>query len=100
MTFDIIDNIEVPATAVVRHRERGPFATAVNGLTVGQGFVFDDARLLKKVYPSVAPKRFPADTEGYSKKFKIWQVSEGKVGVKRLADVLTEKEVAEAGDAE
>lgn len=93
MTFNIIDNIEVPATANTRVRPRGPFATALDSLQVGQGFVYAEKRALKQIYPSIAPKKFPSDVEGMTKKFKIWQAAEGQVGVKRLADV------AETNDA-
>lgn len=86
-TFHIIDDIEVPAAANTRVRPRGPFATALDSLQVGQGFIYQDNRALKQVYPAIAPKKFPSDTPSMSKKFKIWSVSEGKIGVKRLPDV-------------
>lgn len=86
MTYEIIDNIEVPASAVSRNRARGPFGAAVDKLEVGQGFVFDDARELRKIYPALSPSKFPSD-EGMTKKFKVWQPSEGKVGLKRLEDI-------------
>lgn len=95
--FEVIDNIEVPVVAIRRQRQRGPFAVALDGLQIGQGFVFDDLRPLKKIYPSVAPKRFPSGTEGLNKKFKIWQVSEGKVGVKRMNDTVVSKDESEEG---
>lgn len=98
MTYEIIDNIEVPVTAVTRTRARGEFATALDKLDIGQGFVFSDKRELKKLYPSVAPTKFPSDVEGLNKKFKLWQVSEGKFGVKRLDDVKP-VEKAEPTDA-
>lgn len=98
--FQIIDNIEVPVIASTRNRTRGPLATALDSLEVGQGFVFDDARPLKTVYPSVSPKRFPAVEAGFNKKFKIWQAEEGKVGVKRLADVAAKAEGETADTAE
>ena len=97
MTYEIIDNIEVPVTAVTRTRARGEFATALDKLDIGQGFVFSDKRELKKLYPSVAPTKFPS-ADGLLKKFKLWQVSEGKFGVKRLDDVKP-VEKAEPTDA-
>lgn len=92
--FQIIDDIEVPATAITRTRTRGAFATALDGLEVGQGFVFADARPLKACYPSVAPKRFPTHDGMGLKKFKIWQAAEGQVGVKRLDDIAPKEETS------
>ena len=85
--FEIIDNIEVPATAATRNRPRGAFAQAVDSLQVGQGFIFDSDKPLKTHYPKVSPSKFPSGVEGMNKKFKLWVAGEGKVGVKRLADV-------------
>ena len=84
--FEIIDNIEVPATAATRNRPRGAFAQAVDSLQVGQGFIFDSDKPLKTHYPKVSPSKFPS-TEGFNKKFRLWIAGEGKVGVKRLPDV-------------
>lgn len=96
MTFQVIDNIEVPAAAVrARSKARSPLTVALDGLNVGQGFVFDDARELKKLYATVAPAKFPAGP-GINKKFQLWQDSEGKIGVKRLADVAVTERKAKA----
>ena len=84
--FEIIDNIEVPATAATRNRPRGAFAQAVDSLQVGQGFIFDSDKPMKTHYPKVSPSKFPS-TEGFNKKFRLWIAGEGKVGVKRLPDV-------------
>lgn len=92
-TFNIINDIEVPATANTRVRPRGAFAAALDSLEVGQGFVYQETRDLKKIYPSIAPKKFPSDAEGMTKKFKIWVAGEGQVGVKRLADVPVVEDV-------
>ena len=96
MTFQIIDNIEVPVTTISRVRPRGEFAQAVDSLQVGQGFVFDSDKSLKTHYPKVSPGKFPSGVEGMNKKFKLWVAGEGKVGVKRLPDVAA----AAAGTAE
>lgn len=80
--FVIVDDIEVPAIIMTRNRAKGAFATAVDSLEVGQGFIFDSPRPLKKLYPSVSPKRFGG------KHFKLWAVvgQEGRYGVKRLPE--------------
>lgn len=98
--FEIIDNIEVPATAATRNRPRGAFAQAVDSLQVGQGFIFDSDKGLKAHYPKVSPSKFPS-TEGFNKKFRLWIAGEGKVGVKRLPDVaVSEGDGNPEGDAE
>jgi len=97
--FQIIDNIEMPVTAVTRNRPRGEFSLALDALEVGQGFVYEEARDLKQVYPAIAPKKFPS-TEGMTKKFKIWQASPGMVGVKRVEDAAVEAPKARAAAAE
>ena len=94
--FQIIDNIEVPATVTTRNRPRGPFAAAVDSLQVGQGFLFDSDKALKSHYPKVSPSKFPSDTPGMNKKFKLWIAGEGKVGVKRLEDVTEAEAKAQA----
>ena len=86
MTFQIIDNIEVPATTATRNRQRGAFAQTLDSLNVGQGFIFDSDKPLKAHYPKVSPSKFPSAL-GMNKKFRLWIESEGKVGVKRLEDV-------------
>ena len=93
--FEIIDNIEVPATAATRNRPRGAFAQAVDSLQVGQGFIFDSDKPLKTHYPKVSPSKFPS-AEGWNKKFRLWIAGEGQVGVKRLPDVA----VSEGGSDE
>lgn len=98
--FEIIDNIEVPATAATRNRPRGAFAQAVDSLQVGQGFIFDSDKPLKTHYPKVSPSKFPSDVEGMNKKFKLWIAGEGKVGVKRLADVPVSEGDGDEGSAE
>ena len=98
--FEIIDNIEVPATAATRNRPRGAFAQAVDSLQVGQGFIFDSDKPLKTHYPKVSPSKFPS-TEGFNKKFKLWVAGEGQVGVKRLDDVaVSEGDGNPEGNAE
>jgi hypothetical protein len=83
MAFEIISDIAVPE--VTRTRTRGEFASAVDALEVGQGFYFTDKRELKKLYPTVSPKKFN------QKKFKLWvaeaaaEGAESKFGVKRVA---------------
>ena len=93
MAFQIIDNIEVPATVVTRARPRGEFATTLDALNIGQGFIFNSDKPLKSHYPKVSPSKFPANDDGsLSKKFKLWQAAPGQIGVKRLDDILaTEK---------
>lgn len=98
--FEIIDNIEVPATAATRNRPRGAFAQAVDSLQVGQGFIFDSDKPLKTHYPKVSPSKFPSGVEGMNKKFKLWVAGEGKVGVKRLADVPVAEGDGDEGHAE
>ena len=98
--FEIIDNIEVPATAATRNRPRGAFAQAVDSLQVGQGFIFDSDKPLKTHYPKVSPSKFPSDVEGMNKKFKLWIAGEGKVGVKRLDDVPVSEGDGNEGHAE
>jgi hypothetical protein len=97
--FEIIDNIEVPATAATRNRPRGAFAQAVDSLQVGQGFIFDSDKPLKTHYPKVSPSKFPS-TEGFNKKFRLWIAGEGQVGVKRLPDVAVSEGDSNEGDAE
>lgn len=97
--FEIIDNIEVPATAATRNRPRGAFAQAVDSLQVGQGFIFDSDKPLKTHYPKVSPSKFPS-TEGFNKKFRLWIAGEGKVGVKRLPDVAVSEGDGDEGHAE
>lgn len=97
--FEIIDNIEVPATAATRNRPRGAFAQAVDSLQVGQGFIFDSDKPLKTHYPKVSPSKFPS-TEGFNKKFRLWIAGEGKVGVKRLPDVAVSEGDGGEGNAE
>lgn len=88
MAFQIIDNIEVPATATTttRNRARGEFAQTLDDLNVGQGFIFESDKGLKAHYPKVSPSRFPS-VLGFNKKFKLWQATEGQIGVKRMPDV-------------
>lgn len=97
--FEIIDNIEVPATAATRNRTRGAFAQAVDSLQVGQGFIFDSDKGLKAHYPKVSPSKFPS-TDGFNKKFRLWIAGEGKVGVKRLPDVAVSEGDGDENDAE
>ena len=97
--FEIIDNIEVPATAATRNRPRGAFAQAVDSLQVGQGFIFDSDKALKTHYPKVSPSKFPS-TEGFNKKFRLWIAGEGKVGVKRLPDVAVSEGDGDEGAGE
>lgn len=89
MSFQIIDNIEVPATVATRTRPRGEFATTLDTLEIGQGFIFASTKGLKAHYPKVSPSKFAANEDGsVLKKFKLWQAAEGQVGVKRLDDIL------------
>ena len=99
MTFQIIDNIEVPATTITRNRQRGAFAQALDSLNVGQGFIFESDKPLKAHYPKVSPSKFPS-TEGFNKKFRLWIAGEGQVGVKRLPDVAVSEGDSNEGDAE
>lgn len=94
MTFEIIDNIEVPATVGTRNRARGEFAQTLDSLNVGQGFVFDSDKGLKAHYPKVSPSKFPSAL-GMNKQFKLWVAGEGKIGVKRLEDVPAKDVVGE-----
>lgn len=100
MAFEIIDNIEVPATVTTRNRPRGEFAQAVDSLQVGQGFLFDSDKPLKAHYPKVSPSKFPAEVEGFNKKFRLWIAGEGQVGVKRLPDVAVSEGDSNEDDAE
>ena len=97
--FEIIDNIEVPATAATRNRPRGAFAQAVDSLQVGQGFIFDSDKPLKTHYPKVSPSKFHS-TEGFNKKFRLWIAGEGKVGVKRLPDMAVSEGDGDENGAE
>ena len=99
MTFQIIDNIEVPATTATRNRQRGAFAQALDSLNVGQGFIFESDKGLKAHYPKVSPSKFPS-AEGFNKKFRLWIAGEGEVGVKRLPDVAVSEGDSNEGDAE
>ena len=102
MTFQIIDNIEVPAVTATRNRQRGAFAQALDSLNVGQGFIFESDKGLKAHYPKVSPSKFPSDVAGFNKKFKLWVAGEGQVGVKRLDDVAVDVSEGDGneGDAE
>lgn len=99
MTFQIIDNIEVPAVTATRNRQRGAFAQALDSLNVGQGFIFESDKGLKAHYPKVSPSKFPS-SEGFHKKFRLWIAGEGQVGVKRLPDVAVSEGDSNEGDAE
>ena len=99
MAFQIINDIQVPASTITRSRPRGELAQTVDSLQVGQGFFFPSDKPLKTQYPKVSPSRFPSETEGMSKKFKLWIESEGVVGVKRLADVATAEAAADEAAA-
>ena len=100
MTFQIIDNIEVPATTATRNRQRGAFAQTLDSLNVGQGFIFESDKPLKAHYPKVSPSKFPSDVAGFNKKFRLWIAGEGQVGVKRLPDVAVSEGDSNEGDAE
>ena len=80
--FNIVDNITIPASSNTRNRARGDFATAIDKLEVGQGFIYQSEGTLKAQYPRVAPKKFSG------RKYKLWAVegAEGTHGVARLAD--------------
>lgn len=57
--FQIEDDLELPEVKRAGGvRGKGPFASAVDSLNVGQGFRFADKRELKKLYPTFAPKKF------------------------------------------
>ena len=99
MAFEIIDNIDVPASTTVRSRPRGEFAQTVDSLKVGQGFIFESDKGLKAHYPKVSPSKFPS-SEGFLKKFRLWIAGEGQVGVKRLPDVAVSEGDSNEGDAE
>lgn len=58
MTFQIIDNLEMPVNRARPVRQRSDFTVAVDGLEVGQGFEFNAKQALKQLYVRVAPKRF------------------------------------------
>ena len=100
MTFQIIDNIEVPATTATRNRQRGAFAQALDSLNVGQGFIFESDKGLKAHYPKVSPSKFPVGDGSLNKKFRLWVAGEGQVGVKRLPDVAVSEGDSNEGDAE
>lgn len=99
MAYEIINDIQVPASTITRSRPRGEFAQTVDALQVGQGFFFNSDKPLKTQYPKVSPSRFPSEVEGMSKKFKLWIEAEGKIGVKRLADVATAEAAADEAAA-
>ena len=73
MAFQIIDNMQAPASAA-RTRKPGEFTNTLNSLEVGQGFEYESNGTLKSQYPRIAPKKF-----GGAKRFKVWEV-EGKEG--------------------
>lgn len=85
MTYEIVDDIALPESAR-RTRSRGPFATALDKLEVGQGFYFEDKRNLVSLYPAVSPKKFggkkfklglekAAEQEGELNKFAVKRVA-------------------------
>lgn len=100
MTFQIIDNIEVPATTATRNRQRGAFAQALDSLNVGQGFIFESDKPLKAHYPKVSPSKFPVGDGSFNKKFRLWIAGEGQVGVKRLDNIEAKDAGSNEGDAE
>ena len=100
MTFQIIDNIEVPATTATRNRQRGAFAQALDSLNVGQGFIFESDKGLKAHYPKVSPSKFPVGDGSFNKKFRLWIAGEGQVGVKRLDNIEAKDAGSNEGDAE
>ena len=77
MTFEIIDNMQVPPST--RNRTKSPLDAAIAALEIGQGFEFESDKPLKTLYPKVSPKKF-----GGAKRFKLWQVAEGKYSVARI----------------
>lgn len=98
MAFEILNDIEVPASAA-RTRTKGEFGTTLNALEVGQGFKFESPSKLENQYAKVAPKKFGG------KQFKVWLIEENTgedekgravhtYGVKRKADKVV---AAEAG---
>lgn len=97
MSFEIIDNIEIPASIATRNRQRGEFALALDSLNVGQGFVFHSSKPLKAHYPKVSPSKFVSGP-GMCKKFKLWVAGEGQIGVKRMEDIPAE-ECGKAGSS-
>lgn len=85
MTFEIINDIEIPEATKTRNRQRGAFSRTLDSLEVGQGFVFESPGTIKSQYPKVSPAKFGG------KKFKIWKILdkdgnaiEGNFGVKRI----------------
>lgn len=86
MSFEIIQNIEIPQTTHTRTRSKGIFHQTLDRLEIGEGFTYDSKGTLKSQYPKVAPAKFPG------KKFKVWEVRDengeivpGKFGVARIA---------------
>lgn len=101
MAFQIIDNIEVPATVATRSRPRGEFAQTLDALAIGQGFVFESDKGLKSHYPKVSPSKFPTADGTMCKKFKLWEVAGGgAIGVKRLEDVAPNAKDEDAADTD
>ena len=75
MSFEIIDNFELPATTIVRNRPKGTFSQALDSLEVEQGFKYESAKDIKLQYPKVSPKKFNG------KRFKLALISVGANGV-------------------
>lgn len=85
MTFQIIKNMQAPASAA-RTRQKGEFTLALESLEIGDGFEYESKGSAKAQYPRISPKKFNG------KRFKVWMVSEGEngeantFGVRREAD--------------
>ena len=73
MAFQIIDNMQAPASAA-RTRQKGEFTLALESLEIVQGFQYESKGTAKAQYPRISPKKFGG------KRFRVWLVSEGENG--------------------
>jgi len=100
MTYQIIDNMPVPASAA-RTRKPGEFTVALDSLEIGQGFQYESKGTLKGQYPRISKAKF-----GGTKRFRVWLIEQGAegeestYGVRRENDRVVKDAVPVDGDGD
>lgn len=87
MTFQIIDDIQMPEKAV-RTRIKSEFTQALDNLAIGQGFEFESQKNLKANQTRCLSSKFPVGDGVHHKKFDVRQVTPVTFIVKRLGDII------------
>ena len=85
MTFQIIDNMPVPASAA-RTRKPGEFTVALDSLGINQGFEYQSKGTLKGQYPRISKAKFGG------KRFKLWLIEQGAEGEESTYGVRREND--------